>query len=65
MSNKENLSTRDLLEGRAYFKIWKKEIFVLLMKENLLGYILNEKLIKKDGSTLSEDERAKPIAVLG
>jgi len=64
MSNKENLSTRDLREGRENFKIWKKEIFALLMQENLIGYILNEKLIKKDGSTISEDERAKSIAIL-
>ena len=34
------------------------------MQENLIGYILNEKLIKKDGSTISEDERAKSIAIL-
>jgi len=35
------------------------------MQENLIGYILNEKLIKKDRSTISEDERAKSIHVLG
>jgi peptide/histidine transporter 3/4 len=39
MSGKENLQTRNLLEGCENFRIWKKELFVLLASEPIVEQV--------------------------
>ncbi|OUM61512.1 hypothetical protein PIROE2DRAFT_12465, partial [Piromyces sp. E2] len=67
MSGKEalstlTLSTKDILDGDN-FKVWKQQLYLLLKRLELLGYIKNKKLEKVDGSNLSEDEKKDLILV--
>eukprot|EP00833_Pecoramyces_ruminatium_P010971 jgi/Orpsp1_1/1185003/evm.model.c7180000091909.1 len=58
MSNKEGNGTRDLLNN-SNFKVWKKEIYILLKRKGLEQYIQKDVLTKVDGSKLSGEAKKK------
>jgi len=62
MSNKEGNGTRDLLNN-SNFKVWKKEIYILLKRKGLEQHILKDILTKVDASKLSDEakKKLKPI----
>jgi len=55
-------STRSQLNNDN-FKLWKKQLFLLLQSKELLKYITTKQIEKVDGSELSEDEKKKLIPV--
>jgi hypothetical protein len=55
-------STRSQLNNDN-FKLWKKQLFLLLQSKELLKYITTKQIEKVDGSGLSEDEKKKLIPV--
>eukprot|EP00833_Pecoramyces_ruminatium_P000835 jgi/Orpsp1_1/1174867/evm.model.c7180000051738.1 len=58
MSNKKGNGTRDLLNN-SNFKVWKKEIYILLKRKGLEQYIQKDVLTKVDGSKLSGEAKKK------
>ncbi|KAL6612118.1 hypothetical protein U3516DRAFT_369654 [Neocallimastix sp. 'constans'] len=64
MSNKERKGTRDLLNS-SNFKIWKKEIYILLKRKDLEKYIMKDILNKIIESKLNEEPKKKLKLVVG
>ncbi len=57
-------ATKDQLNN-SNFKIWKQELFLLLMGKGLADHISNDKIRKVSGSNLSDEDKTKLQSVPG
>ncbi|KAG4085542.1 hypothetical protein H8356DRAFT_1374816 [Neocallimastix lanati (nom. inval.)] len=57
--------TPNILKDRSNFELWKKELFVLYIQEKFFDHIQQKKIMRKDESALTKEERTKLIPVQG